>query len=321
MSMSALLSREGRGSRTERRRFGALVCLPSVDQSHNHTHRLCRLPDTRPQRHICVCCPVIASENLRGGNVANHSLDIPTFLTDTGVVVRAVTSDEMRRVDEIATTTTGPNLYQMMENAGRNLAQAALEHLGDRVQDRHIVVLAGTGGNAGGGICAARHLANHGYAVSLVLTSEHRLNGVAGEQLNVFRGTSGQEVGPTDVSELKPDLVLDAMIGYGLRNEPVGTTAALIETANRWRAPTMSLDVPSGVDATTGRSPGASIKPDVTVTLALPKTGLVGVPGAVQLADIGIPRLCFDLAGLDVPAQLFTSHYLIPITLMTASHA
>lgn len=240
-------------------------------------------------------------------------MDTPAFLTDTHVVVRAVTSDEMRRVDEIATTTTGPNLYQMMENAGRNLAQAAQEYFGDGLEDRHVVVLAGAGGNGGGGISAARHLANHGRRVSLVLTDEQRIAGVIAEQLNVFRGTSGQEVDPTSVSDLNPDIVLDAVIGYGLRNEPVGSPAALIKAANAWAAPTISLDVPSGIDATSGHSPGIGVTADTIVTLALPKTGLVGVPSVVKLADIGIPKLCFDLAGLEVPEQLFSGRYLIPL--------
>jgi NAD(P)H-hydrate epimerase len=240
-------------------------------------------------------------------------MDTPTFLTDTHVVVRAVTSDEMRRVDEIATTTTGPNLYQMMENAGRSLAQATQEYFGGRLEERHVVVLAGAGGNGGGGISAARHLANHGSLVSLVLTDEQRIAGVVAEQLKVFRGTSGQEVDPTAVSDLTPDVVLDAVIGYGLRSEPVGSPAALIEAANAWTAPTISLDVPSGIDATTGHSPGVSVTADMIVTLALPKTGLVGAPGAVQLADIGIPRHCFDLAGLEVPEQLFAGRYLVPL--------
>jgi NAD(P)H-hydrate epimerase len=241
-------------------------------------------------------------------------MDTPTFRTDTDVVVRAVTSDEMRRVDEIATTKTGPNLYQMMENAGRNLSQAAHDYFVGGLQDRHVVVLAGTGGNGGGGISAARHLANHGSLVSLVVTNEHRVAGVVAEQLKVFRGTSGREVDPTAVSDLEPDLVLDAIIGYGLRSAPVGNPAALIEAANAWRAPTISLDVPSGNDATTGHTPGVSITADTIVTLAMPKTGLVGAQGAIQLADIGIPRLCFDLAGIEVPEELFAGRYLIPLT-------
>lgn len=80
------------------------------------------------------------------------------FRTSDGLRVAAVTTDQMREIDRVATEGTGPNLYQMMENAGRNLAELCRERLGPTWMHEHIVVLAGTGGNGGGGICAARHL-------------------------------------------------------------------------------------------------------------------------------------------------------------------
>ena len=79
------------------------------------------------------------------------------FVTEHGVDVPAVDSDQMREVDRIAVEETGPNLYQMMENAGRNLASLAIEVLGKAWSEARILVLAGSGGNGGGGICAARH--------------------------------------------------------------------------------------------------------------------------------------------------------------------
>jgi YjeF-related protein N-terminus len=88
----------------------------------------------------------------------------PRFGTDTGKEVPAVTAAQMREVDRIAIEETGPNLFQMMENAGSNLAAQALEALGVRWREALVVVLAGPGGNGGGGICAARHLANPAYA-------------------------------------------------------------------------------------------------------------------------------------------------------------
>ena len=96
---------------------------------------------------------------------------IERFVTDTGISVPAITTDQMREVDRIAVEETGPNLFQMMENAGRNLALQSIEAFGDGWRDAGIVVLAGTGGNGGGGICAARHLANRGGRVTLVLSN------------------------------------------------------------------------------------------------------------------------------------------------------
>lgn len=89
------------------------------------------------------------------------------FFTATGVEVPAFTADQMREIDRIAMEETGPNLFQMMENAGRNLALLAIEFLGQDWTNSRVVVLAGEGGNGGGGICAARHLANRDIQVRL----------------------------------------------------------------------------------------------------------------------------------------------------------
>lgn len=76
---------------------------------------------------------------------------IAHFITDSGIVVPAISTAQMREVDRIAIEETGPNLFQMMENAGRNLALSAMEMLGNRGRDASVVVLAGTGENGGGG--------------------------------------------------------------------------------------------------------------------------------------------------------------------------
>jgi NAD(P)H-hydrate epimerase len=68
----------------------------------------------------------------------------------------------VREIDRIAAEETGPNLFQMMENAGRNLSPQAIEVLGPDWREQHMLVLAGGGGNGGGSLCAARHLANRG---------------------------------------------------------------------------------------------------------------------------------------------------------------
>jgi NAD(P)H-hydrate epimerase len=84
-------------------------------------------------------------------------------------------------------------------------------------------------------------------------------------------------------------LVIDALIGYSLQGAPRGITKDLIEIANNHSDRTLALDIPSGLDSTSGESPGVAIKPHRTLTLALPKTGLRNVPGELYVADIGIP--------------------------------
>lgn len=221
------------------------------------------------------------------------------FVTAAGVAVPAVGAAQMREIDRLAIDETGPNLFQMMENAGRNLALQALDLLGERWRDARVVVLAGGGGNGGGAICAARHLANRDVDVALVLSEPDRLTGVPASQRTIFRSTRGREIDARALGAQWPDLIIDGLIGYGLREAPRGRAAELITWANTSGAPILALDVPSGLDATNGETPGACIRAHTTLTLALPKTGLDGATsGDLWLADIGIPRGTYERAGV-----------------------
>ncbi len=237
------------------------------------------------------------------------------FFTDTGIEVPAVTTDQMREVDRIAIEETGPNLFQMMENAGRNLSLLAMETLGQDWAQAKIVVLAGSGGNGGGGICAARHLANRGADVTLCLGAPDRLGEVPAFQHQIFQGTSGKEVDAKDLGQVAPDFILDALIGYSLRAAPRGVAAELIRWANETNVPTLALDVPSGVDSSTGHAEGDFINARWTMTLALPKTGLLPEKtGKLFLADIGIPEETYRRLGLAyVPP--FGDRFRVPLTI------
>jgi len=235
------------------------------------------------------------------------------FLTGSSVEVPALTTDQMREVDRIAMQETGPNLFQMMENAGRNLAELALECLGDEWKNARVVVLAGTGGNGGGGITAARHLANHGVRVELCLAEPDQLSEVTAWQRKIFQSTSGKEVEFRSLGSERVELILDALIGYGLQSAPRGIFADLIRWANGTGAPTISLDIPSGMDSTTGATPGEFIRPSRTMTLALPKSGLVNEDaGEIVLADIGIPKETYRRIGLSYLSP-FGNRFRIPL--------
>ncbi len=215
-----------------------------------------------------------------------------TFTTDTGRPVPSVTAAQMREIDRIAMEETGPNLFQMMENAGANLAALAMELLEEPAP---VLALAGPGGNGGGGICAARHLANHGIGVWLCLSEPDRLGPVPALQRKILQQTSAKEFRPEQLGDLQPGLILDALIGYSLSGAPRGCATELIRWANGSGAPILALDVPSGVDATTGNTSGEYIHAHTTMTLALPKTGL---SGQLVLADIGIPEGVYRKLGL-----------------------
>lgn len=237
-----------------------------------------------------------------------------SFMTEAGTEVPAVTADQMREVDRIAIDEVGPNLYQMMENAGRNLALSSIEMLGAEWRDKPVVVLAGTGGNGGGGICAARHLANRGADVTVVVSDEERLGGVPSEQLRVYKGTPGRIASVDELPTLDPSLVIDAIIGYSLGGPPRGPVGDMIQWTAETSAPTLSLDVPSGVDATTGETPGVHVLADRTLTLALPKTGLLGpLVGELWLGDIGIPGEVYRRVGIVVSSRIFGSEFLVKL--------
>ncbi len=239
------------------------------------------------------------------------------FLTDTGTRVPAVTSEQMREIDRIAMHELGPNLYQMMENAGRALASRVLTRLACNRTTSIVLVLAGRGGNGGGGICAARHLSNHGVRTRLCLSEPNRLGEVPAWQLQIFQSTSGEFVDARRVEWSDYAFVVDALIGYGLQGSPRGVAAELIDAANASTRPIIALDVPSGIDATTDASE-QTINADETVTLALPKTGLVSPrAGALFLADLGIPAKVYQRLNLSY-ATPFDERSLVPIRLASA---
>lgn len=229
------------------------------------------------------------------------------FRTQTGRVVPAVTADQMREVDRIAVDRVGLALLQMMENAGRALARTVRERVDTEAtadDDPSILVLAGGGGNGGGGLAAARHLDNGGASVRVVLDREpDDLSVATARQRRILDMTSvtvdGESRTPTDLRPGEYDAVVDALVGYGLTDALRGRAAALVEQVPR-TVPTVSLDVPSGVNATTGSAPGTAVAPDLTVTLALPKSGLSAEnAGDLWLADIGIPASVYARAGID----------------------
>jgi NAD(P)H-hydrate epimerase len=216
------------------------------------------------------------------------------FRTPDGHPVTAVTATEMEAVDRVAVEEVGLQLLQMMENAGRMLAW----HVRDvRAADAGVLVLAGSGGNGGGGMVCARHLANRGIPVELLLDrSPADLSGAPAVQYRILDEMAVPIT--TDTTQLTRAagrrVVVDALIGYGLDGAVRPPASESIERLNERSDPVVSLDVPSGIDATTGDTLGVAVEPTRTVTLALSKTGLEAVAGTLSLADIGIPRTVYE---------------------------
>ena len=227
----------------------------------------------------------------------------------------ALSTEQMREVDRLMVEDYQIRLLQMMENAGRNLALLAKRILAadddpeDALQDRPIVVLAGRGNNGGGGLAAARHLLNWGAWVQIVLTHPpgDLPEGAVKHQLSILRRMDAPFSWAEDGWELPPaDLIIDALIGYGLSGAPRGQAADLIQLANSSMAPILSLDAPSGLDTSSGRLFNPHIRAAATMTLALPKQGLIepearSASGQLFLADIGVPPALYERLGLDLP--------------------
>lgn len=230
----------------------------------------------------------------------------------------ALTTDQMREVDRWMIADIGITLIQMMENAGRDLATLTRELSDGTVESKNIVVLVGRGNNGGGGMVAARHLKNWGARVSVVLAdTAERYSDLPARQLEIL-----QKMGvPIVVDDTAPlgnaAMILDALIGYGLRGAPRGAAAELIRAANASDVKTIALDAPSGLNTTSGEIYDPCIHASATLTLALPKLGLLKhaarrVVGDLYVADIGVPPKVYAQMGIDVP-NLFAQSEIVLI--------
>ncbi len=230
----------------------------------------------------------------------------------------AVTAEQMITLDEQVISNYGVQLIQMMENAGRNLADFARRMLKGDVSGKTIFILCGSGNNGGGGMVAARHLHNWGAKVQVVLAAEpNRLKDIPAQQWRTMNA-----LGLVTHSQSLPQtsLIIDALLGYGARGDPRPPISEWINGANSSGAPILSLDLPSGLNATTGLPGTPCITATATLTLAIPKTGLFVEParayiGELFLADIGIPPNVFrDLFPAFVNDSLFESDTVIKIS-------
>ena len=228
-------------------------------------------------------------------------MDSPAFRTTDGEPVPSVTAAEMAEVDRVAVEEFGLGIIQMMEHAGRTLSRIAIESDADR-----ITVVAGGGGNGGGGLACARHLAARDRLHRVVLDrSPATYEGAPATQLRLLERMDIELVDaaatPDDSAAAitDADRIIDALIGYGLTGAPRGIAAELIAAIESASAPVTALDIPSGVDATTGEAAGAVVTPETTVTLAVPKTGLLPLDHRLVCADLGIPAGVYEAVGIE----------------------
>lgn len=193
---------------------------------------------------------------------------------------RLLTVEAMRRVDAAAIAAGTPGLA-LMERAGAAVAARALARVG---AGGSVLILCGPGNNGGDGFVAARHLAEAGLHVDLVLLgSRERLSGDAA-------GAAAAWTGPVRAGApeaLPPcDLVIDALFGAGLARDLDGEARALVERVNASGLPVLAVDVPSGLDGDTGAVRGTAIRAVETVTFVALKPGHLLQPGRSLCGDL-----------------------------------
>ena len=223
-------------------------------------------------------------------------------------MIPLATAEEMRRADRRATEHYGVPSLLLMENAGRGAADA-LERVLGAAAGRRIAVVCGKGNNGGDGFVVARHLLGRGARVSTWLVGRAAdVQGDARVNLEALRraGESVAEApdaGGSAADRLRgelgdADVVVDALLGTGVRGPATGPIAAAIEAINAAGAagrPVCALDLPSGLPSDGEGAAGPVVRARVTVTFGLPKLGLVlpggaACAGRVEIADLGIPR-------------------------------
>ncbi len=213
-----------------------------------------------------------------------------------------VTAEEMRKIDDVTIQEFHVDVLMLMENAGRATATLAKQMLRETTFGKHVGCLVGGGNNGGDGMVAARHLANWGADVNVIVgTTRDRMKDVPLGQLQVLE-KMGIPIFSTDYNLRDYDLLIDGLIGYGLEGNPRDKVAMMIKDANASGRQILALDLPSGMNATTGEVYDPCIKAAATLTLALPKTGFLApnaspLVGDLFLADISIPRSVYQRFG------------------------
>ena len=182
-------------------------------------------------------------------------------------------ADELRRAEKTAAESLGIPLYELMQRAG----QAAFDVAQDAYPaSRHWLILCGHGNNGGDGYVVARLAQGAGIRVTLLAqVSEKPLPEEAQAARDAWLAADGvihqfNIPWPQDV-----DLIIDGLLGTGLQNAPRDNVVSLIEQANHFPAPIIALDIPSGLNAQTGATPGAVIQAAYTITFIALKPGLL----------------------------------------------
>jgi ADP-dependent NAD(P)H-hydrate dehydratase / NAD(P)H-hydrate epimerase len=200
--------------------------------------------------------------------------------------MEVLTTTEMERADRL-TIAAGTPGFALMLSAGQAVAEAAM----DLVEEGPILVVAGRGNNGGDGFVAAAELAARGREVSVILLCER--DSLQGDAASAARGWKHPVLPFNPQAIGRPALIIDALFGAGLNRPVEGDPLDMIEAINANGAPVLSVDLPSGINGTSGAVMGTAVRATETVTFFRRKPAHLLLPGRihcgrVRLADIGI---------------------------------
>ena len=221
--------------------------------------------------------------------------------------MKILTAEQMREADRRTIDELGIPGIVLMESAGRAVVNEILRRY-HHLAPGPILVLCGKGNNGGDGLVVARTLRQNGWQVTtVVLAEEASISGDARLYLDILQRLDAPVEFAADLICVEtllarlpaPALIVDALFGTGLSSPVGGHYAVAIEWMNRSRAPKIAIDIPSGLDATSGAILGSVLYADLTVTLAAAKLGQMIYPGVnccgeLVVAEIGIPQAFLD---------------------------
>ncbi|PLX97041.1 MAG: bifunctional ADP-dependent NAD(P)H-hydrate dehydratase/NAD(P)H-hydrate epimerase [Desulfuromonas sp.] len=225
--------------------------------------------------------------------------------------MKLLTAEQMRKLDQCAIEQFGVPGIVLMENAGRGAAMKIAERYAAHCPGP-VLVVAGKGNNGGDGYVIARHLENCGWLVkTVVLAAREAIKGDAATNLDILLHSGCSVAFAPDAAsfvalELEQQgfaLIVDAIFGNGLNSEVTGHYRDVIAWLNCQPAPVTAVDMPSGVEATSGRILGCAVIADSVFTFAFAKLGQVSYPaqacaGNLEVVDLGMPRcLCDGVSG------------------------
>ncbi|MFH0960532.1 MAG: NAD(P)H-hydrate dehydratase [Pseudomonadota bacterium] len=219
-----------------------------------------------------------------------------------------VTAKEMREFDSVTIQEFGIPGIVLMENAGRATFEILNDLIEDDPGDINISVVAGSGNNGGDGYVIARYLVNQGFEVdTFLLSSRDNISGDAKTNLDILEKTGARIWEIESVDELdeaeeiwaESSVIIDAILGTGLKQEVKSPYREAIEKINGLDAFVLAVDIPSGIDSDTGKICGVAVEADITVTYGFQKLGMAlypgrGLCGQIEVVDISIPQILID---------------------------